>query len=155
MVSGLQQSGMMTRRFLLRLRPASVWRFLRAGIAGSAATLVDLGVLSLLVQIGHWDPRTASIPALLAGGIANFLGNRHFAFRAAQGSVARQALLYTVVEVIALALNGVLYDTALRTMPVAAHGYWAVRLVTSHLVFVCWSYPLWRRVFTVSRPRLA
>ena len=115
---------------------------------------MDLGVLSLLVQVGHWDPRAASIPALLAGGVANFLGNRHFAFRAAEGPIARQALLYALVEVIALGMNGFLYDTALRTMPVTAHAYWAVRLVTSHLVFVCWSYPLWRRVFTVSRPPL-
>lgn len=133
----------------------AVWRFVRAAVTGSGATLVDLGVLSLLVQVGRWDPRAASLPALVAGGVANFLGNRHFAFRAAAGSIARQALFYTLVEVIALALNGALYDAALRAVPAAGHGYWAVRLVTSHLVFVCWSYPLWRRVFSVSRPRLA
>ena len=118
---------------------------LRAGIAGAAATLVDLGVLALLVSVLHQDPRAANVPALLAGGIANFLGNRHFAFRAARGSLARQAVLYTVVEVIALALNGVFYDTVLRFAPHAP--YWLVRLATSHVVFLCWSYPLWRKVF--------
>ncbi len=128
------------------------WRFVRAGVAGSAATLVDLGVLALLVQLGHWDPRVASIPALLAGGVANFVGNRHFAFRAAQGAMGRQAILYTLVEGVALMANGLLFDAALRTMPITEHAYWAVRLVTSHMVFVCWSYPLWRRVFTVSHP---
>ena len=120
---------------------------LRAGAAGIAATLTDLGVLALLVSVFHWDPRAASIPALLAGGVANFIGNRHFAFRAAKGSLAKQAVGYTIVEVVALALNGLLYDVVLRSAPVTAHAYWAVRLVTSHLVFLCWSYPLWRRVF--------
>jgi putative flippase GtrA len=108
---------------------------------------VDLGVLALLVSVFHVDARAASIPALIAGGVANFLGNRHFAFRATQGSLARQAALYTVVEVIALALNGLLYDTVLRIVPHAHDAYWLVRLATSHAVFLCWSYPLWRRVF--------
>jgi putative flippase GtrA len=111
--------------------------------------LIDLAVLAVLVTGFHVGARVASLPALLAGGVANFVGNRHFAFRARQGSLARQVVLYTLVEVIALALNGVLYDTALRTWPGVVHEYWLVRLATSHLVFLLWSYPLWRRVFAV------
>ena len=129
---------------------ARLARFLRAGIAGAAATLVDVATLALLVTGLQLDPRFASFPALIAGGIANFVGNRHFAFRAREGSLARQAVLYTVVEVIALALNALLYDTALRTLPDARPLYWLVRLATSHLVFLLWSYPLWRRVFAVT-----
>jgi putative flippase GtrA len=132
------------------VRLADVVRLLRAGAAGLAATAVDLGVLALLVSGLHVDARLASIPALIAGGVANFVGNRHFAFRgdgAERGDLARQALGYTLVEVIALALNGILYDTTLRLFPAATSAYWAVRLVTSHLVFLAWSYPLWRRVF--------
>jgi putative flippase GtrA len=123
----------------------------RAGIAGVAATLVDVGTLAVLVSLLHWDPRAASVPALVLGGLANFVGNRHFAFRAARGSLARQAVLYTVVEVLALAFNGALYDAALRALPNAAHVYWLVRLATSHLVFLAWSYPLWNRVFVEDR----
>ena len=52
----------------------------------------------------------------------------------------------------ALALNGILYDTALRMVPSATPIYWAVRLVTSHIVFLAWSYPLWRRVFAARPP---
>lgn len=91
----------------------------------------------------------------------NFLGNRHYAFRAAQGSLARQATLYTLVELVALALNGVLFDLVMRLLaahavashsaPVAAWAYAPVRLVTSHVVFLAWSYPLWRLVFKVPR----
>jgi putative flippase GtrA len=131
---------------------AKVMQLLRAGAAGIAATAVDLLTLALCVSALHVDARVASIPALVAGGITNFLGNRHFAFRAGAGNVAKQAVGYTVVELVALALNGILYDTVLRVVPNAAHVYWAVRLVTSHVVFLAWSYPLWRRVFAVRTP---
>ena len=114
------------------LSPDRIFETLRAGAAGIAATAADLAVLTLLV----------------AGGVVNFVGNRHFAFRAQTGPLVRQAILYTLVEVIALALNGLLYDVTLRAFPGARPAYWLVRLVTSHVVFLAWSFPLWRRVFT-------
>ena len=128
-------------------------RVVRAFLAGGAATFADLAVLATLVSIAGVAPRVASIPALLVGGVVNFLGNRHFAFRAAGGSLARQAALYTIVELAALGANGVLFDVVMRLLPV--HFAWAyvpVRLVTSHVVFLAWSYPLWRLVFRVPRP---
>lgn len=128
---------------------------MRSGLVGALATGVDLAVLALLVSgfgvSAHW----ANVPALIAGGVANFLGNRHFAFRARGGSLTRQALGYTAVEIVALVLNGVLYDVALRAIPGAVHLYWLVRIVTSHAVFLCWSYPLWRKVFRVRTPATA
>jgi len=126
-------------------------RLLRAGVAGLAATLADLAVLALLVSLGHIDARIASLPALVVGGVVNFIGNRHFAFRASAGSLIRQAGLYAVVEILALAFNGLLYDFILRTIPGAPRAYVLVRLLTSHLVFLAWSYPLWRIVFRPSR----
>jgi putative flippase GtrA len=130
------------------------WRkiaqLLRAGVAGLAATGSDLAALAILVSVLHVDPRIANIPALLVGGVVNFIGNRHFAFRAQKGHVGRQAVGYTAVELVALALNGFLYDLVLRTVPESTHLYWVVRLVTSHVVFLAWSYPLWRKVFRVA-----
>ena len=125
-------------------------RVLRALLAGGAATLADIAVLALLVSLLGFAPREASIPALMVGGIVNFLGNRHFAFRASRGSLARQAALYAVVEIAALAANGILFDIVMRLLPPGlAWAYFPVRLVTSHLVFLAWSYPLWRLVFRV------
>jgi len=126
---------------------------LRAGLAGIVATGIDLLVLAVLVSGLHLNAHVANVPALVAGGVANFLGNRHFAFRARSESLTRQAIGYTAVEIVALALNGLLFDAALRVFPNAAHLYWAVRLVTSHMVFLLWSYPLWCLVFRV-RPGL-
>lgn len=124
----------------------------RAFLAGAAATLADLAVLTVLVSGLGLAPRVANVPALLVGGVVNFLGNRHFAFRASTGSLPRQAALYTLVELVALALNGVLFDVAMRALPAHGAAYLLTRLVTSHVVFLLWSYPLWRLVFRVERP---
>ena len=134
--------------------PRDPLRVLRALLAGGAATLADIAVLALLVSAFGLAPRVASLPALLVGGVVNFFGNRHFAFRASHGSLARQGVLYAVVELAALAANGVLFDVVMRFLPHGlAWAYVPVRLVTSHVVFLAWSYPLWRLVFRV--PRLA
>ena len=123
-------------------------RILRALLAGGAATLADIAVLALLVSVVGLAPRVASIPALVIGGVVNFLGNRHFAFRASHGSLAKQAVLYAIVEIAALAANGVLFDVVMRLLPPGlAWAYVPVRLATSHIVFLAWSYPPWRLVF--------
>jgi putative flippase GtrA len=127
---------------------AKFFELARSLLAGGAATLSDLVVLTILVSLLHWSPRDANLPALLIGGVVNFFGNRNFAFRA-QGDLHRHVIGYTLVEIVALALNGFLYDGFLRAIPGAAHLYWLVRLATSNVVFLCWSYPLWRRVFRV------
>jgi putative flippase GtrA len=125
---------------------------LRSGVVGLAATGADLLVLTLLVEVAHLHPRAANVPALLVGGLVNFVGNRIYAFRAKEGNAAAQAVGYTAVEGVALALNGVLFDAVLRWIPVTDAYFWLVRLITTNLVFVAWSYPLWRRVFRVRRP---
>jgi len=131
------------------------WRKLRAlarsALAGLAATGADLATLTILVEVFELHPRTANVPALLVGALTNFIGNRIYAFRARQGSAAKQALGYSVVEAVALGLNGVLYEAALRFIPGSTSIFWLVRLITSCVVFLGWSYPLWRRVFRVKQ----
>ena len=129
-----------------------ILELLRSFLAGGAATLADLAVLTVLVAIAHWSPREANLPALFVGGVVNFFGNRHFAFRAQKGALHKNVVGYALVEIVALALNGILYDAFLRAVPSAAHLYWLVRLTTSHVVFLLWSYPLWRRVFQLETP---
>jgi putative flippase GtrA len=124
---------------------------LRSGLAGLAATGADLGTLSLLVAVAHWQARAANVPALLVGGVVNFIGNRIYAFHARGGNAAAQVVGYTAVEGVALGLNGLLYDAVLRWVPETAAYFWLVRLVTTNVVFVLWSYPLWQRVFRVRR----
>jgi putative flippase GtrA len=129
-----------------------VKRLLRSGLAGLFATGADLLVLTLLVTAAHWTPRAANVPALIVGGVVNFVGNRAYAFRARQGNVAKQAVGFSAVELVALGLNGVLYDAVLRVFPGASRLFWLVRIGTTHLVFLAWSFPLWNRVFRGGAP---
>ena len=138
---------MIRKRLRETWTPARLFELARSLVAGGAATLADLAVLTFSVAVLHLSPQAANVPALVAGGVVNFFGNRHFAFRAHEGSVERHVLGYTLVEIVALALNGALYDLVLRAAPASSHVYWLVRLVTSHIVFLLWSYPLWRKVF--------
>jgi putative flippase GtrA len=124
-------------------------RFVRSLLAGGLATAADLATLFVLVSLLHLPPREANVPALLAGAAVQFFANRHFVFRARDGSLARQAMLFVVVETMALLLNGILYDRAMRLVAPAL--YAVVRLVTSNVVYVGFSYPLWRFVFRANR----
>jgi putative flippase GtrA len=132
---------------------ASLKTVARSGVAGLAATAADLATLAILVELAHWHARTANIPALLVGGIVNFVGNRSYAFHARAGNAAKQAVGYSVVEGVALGLNGLLYEAALRLIPSAESVFWLVRLLTTSVVFLAWSFPLWRRVFRVRNKR--
>lgn len=126
-------------------------RMVRSAAAGLAATGADLATLTILVVGLHWPARSANVPALLVGGVVNFVGNRVYAFHARRGNAAIQAMGFTAVELVALALNGILYDAVLRLVPAAAAVFWLVRLFTTNVVFLFWSYPLWHKVFSVRR----
>jgi putative flippase GtrA len=148
----------MARRLLLspavralRVKAEALQRLLRSGAAGLAATAADLATLALLVSGAGWSPRAANVPALLVGGVVNFVGNRRYAFHAREGNAAVQALGFTVVEGVALVLNGVLYDFVLRVAPGVAAVYWLVRIFTTNLIFLAWSFPLWHLVFRAPR----
>lgn len=123
--------------------------FLRSALAGGAATVVDVAVLSVLVSVLGVAPRVANVPSLVAGAAVSFVGNRHFAFRAGAGSLSRQAVLFVGVEIVTFVLNAVLFDLALRVLPATALAAAAARLAVGHVVFLLWSYPSWRHVFRV------
>jgi putative flippase GtrA len=131
------------------LRPL-IGRLLRSAVAGGLATLVDLGVLTGLVALFGLTPRAASVPALIAGGIVAFVTQKRYAFRAPGGRVLRQAMQFGVVQVGSAILTGLLFDLVLRFVPRLTSSYVVVRLVTSNLVWLGFSFPLWHFVFRPS-----
>jgi putative flippase GtrA len=121
--------------------------FTRSALAGGAATVVDLGVIAFAVGALHLSPRAANLPALLAGAVVQFVGNRHFAFRARSGPLGRQLALFALTEAGALALNGLAYHLVASVFVLGVSGAVLARAVTTNAVYVLYSYPLWRRVF--------
>ena len=128
-------------------RTARLATFARSALTGGAATLVDLAVIAFTVGVLHLAPAVANVPALCAGAVVQFFGNRHFAFRGGAGGLARQAALFAVTEAVTMLLNGVLYHLIVTHVSLGAVGAVLVRAVTTNLVFVLWSYPVWKRIF--------
>src|SRR5262245_56788736 len=129
-----------------------IFTFLRSGAVGAAATIADVAVLALAVGFFGVSARVANVPALLAGVAIQFVGNRHWAFEAAHGPLRRQLVYFTVVEVGALLLNAIAYDVVARHTMLDALCAVAVRLIVRAVVFLGFSFPLWRRVFDVPAP---
>ncbi len=121
--------------------------FARSALAGGFATLVDLGVIAFAVGVLHLSPAAANAPGLLAGAVAQFFGNRCFAFQGRSGGLGRQAGLFVIAEVVTMALNWALYNTVVTHVALGAPGAVLVRAITTNLVFVLWSYPVWKRIF--------
>jgi putative flippase GtrA len=132
--------------------------FVRSALTGGAATLVDLGVIAFAVGVLGLAPTVANGPALLAGAVVQFFGNRHFAFRGGRGGLLRQGALFVVTEAVTLLLNGVLYHLAVTHLPLGGRALVSavlLRAVTTNLVFVLWSYPVWKRIFGPAPARAA
>jgi putative flippase GtrA len=127
-------------------------RLARSGIAGFVATVCDLGVLTGLTEFGGVSPRVASVPALVAGGLVMFFGQKYFAFQRQGKPTARELFSFVAVQAGGLVLTGLLYDTALRLVPSLAEHYVLLRLVTTNVVWLGYSFPLWHVVF---KPRAA
>ncbi len=114
---------------------------------GAAATLLDLGVLALLVSALGVSARLASAPALLLGVTAQFVGNKLFAFRDRSRDWVRQGLGFFAVEALGLLANLALFDLAVRHTAVP---YLLARLGITSLVYFAVCLPLWSLVFRAS-----
>lgn len=132
-------------------RPNELVTFLRSLLTGGAATVADFAVLAIAVGAMGVSARMANVPALLVGALVQFIGNRHFAFDdARRGCIKRQMWLFTLSEVVALSINAVLYDQVAQRVTLDALGAVLVRGATCAVVFLAWSYPVWRRIFRSS-----
>lgn len=125
-------------------RFSRLFRFGRALVVGSGATLVDFAVLMTCIRILDMTPALARAPALVAGASFQFFGHRSFTFRARSGGLSRQAKLFISVEIVALVLNLSLYEALLTR--VHALPPEILSFVGSFLVFVTFAYPMHRRL---------
>src|SRR5688572_7225351 len=120
-----------------------MWRkYLKSTAVGGIATLVDLAVLALFVEVLAIDARLANVPALALGVLVQFLGNKLFAFDDRSEDWARQGALFASVEAGALLLNAAVFHVASSFIP-----YLAARVLVQALVYLGFSLPLWSRIF--------
>lgn len=128
------------------------YRFGRALIVGSGATLVDFSIFTTCVRAIDIAPGHARLPALLAGACVQFVGSRGFTFRAQAGRLSRQLKLFFVAEACTLGLNWSVFQLLLRhvrSLPPEL-----VSFLGTGLVFVTFAYPMRRWVIFRLPPEL-
>lgn len=123
-----------------------IFRFIRTAQVGGLATIADLGILTLLVEMLHWTKREANLPALSVGFCIQFFGNRHFVFRAKKGRFSKQLILFTLVEGMAFGLVALLYHYLVPSLEIP---YQFTRMIVTGIVFFGFSYPIWHYIFKV------
>lgn len=115
----------------------------RSAAVGVLASVADLASLAGAIALGV-DPLVANVPALLLGLIIQFVGNKYFAFRDASPRVARQLAIFSLVEIVALALNAAVFHLAVSGLAVPAL---LARVLASGLVYFGFSLRIWRHIF--------
>jgi putative flippase GtrA len=120
------------------------YRFVRALVVGSGATLVDFSIFTTCMRALGITPTWARLPALVAGASVQFFGNRTFTFRAQAGNLSRQAKLFLGAELVTLALNWSTFRFLVPRITVVPPEI--VGFLGSFLVFIGFAYPMRRLV---------
>jgi putative flippase GtrA len=120
-------------------------RLLRSVGVGGVGTAVDLLILVGLASGVGLGARVASPIALVAGLLVQFVGQKLFAFRDQRPQWGKQAVLFGLVEGVALVLNLWLFDLAVRLVPAP---YPLLRVAVQFVVYVGLCLPLWSRIFS-------
>lgn len=120
----------------------------RSAVVGAGATALDFLCLVSLVSGLGVSARAASIPALSVGIVAQFVGNKVFAFRDKSPDWVRQAAWFLAIEALGFACNAVLFD---RLLVLSHLPYVVCRMLSTSTVYFCVCLPLWSRLFSTTR----
>ncbi|MCA9521546.1 MAG: GtrA family protein, partial [Myxococcales bacterium] len=122
-------------------RRSETRQFSRSMFSGLVATLADLAVLTLLVERVGLSTAQANLPALMVGAALQFVGNKWFVFRSGNAPIVRQGILFSLAELATFSLNALLYHLFVSVLPLP---YQLTRVVLGAVVYVGFSYPIWR-----------
>jgi putative flippase GtrA len=123
-----------------------VKRFMRSSAVGILATVLDMATLALFVKAFHWNDTLAKIPALAIGTSTQFIGSRYYAFRAQQGKIGRQMKWFVFAEFCAFWITVLVFHAMDKWLHIPI---WIANLASGSVVYFGFSYPIWKRVFTV------
>lgn len=133
------------KSFLRQIQKVLHIRFTKTVVVGLVASLVDLLCLVVLVEFLGVSKDGANVPSLIAGASIQFLGNRHVVFKSTHKKALPQIIKFTIAELASLALNALGFHLLVVYSPVP---YPLIRPLVTFIVFVGFSNPLWRKVFS-------
>ena len=85
---------------------ALVGQFLKFGMVGALAFVIDYGVLMLLSQVVGWDPVISSVFSFVISLVFNYVASMRFVFERREDlSRRREFTIFVVLSVIGLLIN--------------------------------------------------
>lgn len=82
-----------------------ILQFIKFGIVGLVATLIDFGVLTLLKEIAYIDVLVASAISFSVSVIANYILSMLFVFKSAQNNKIKEFIIFVALSFGGLLLN--------------------------------------------------
>jgi putative flippase GtrA len=121
----------------------------RSAATSIFTTSLDLGTLTVLVELFHLNYVIATFFGTVVGSLSNFLINRHWAFEARAGAAHWQLFRFLPVQAGSSALHtlGVWLITEHTRLK-----YFGSKVVVSVIVYLIWNYPM-NRFFVFPRSK--
>lgn len=115
-------------------------QFMKFGVVGFIAFLIDYGLLMLLSQAFGWDPVPAAAVSFIVSLVFNYLASMRYVFtRKENMSRAREFVIFCVLSAIGLLINEVIIWAGTALL---GSGAWAVtfnKLVATVIVAI-WNF---------------
>ena len=81
-------------------------QFLKFGVVGAVAFVIDYGILMLLSQVVGWDPVLSSAISFTVSVVFNYVASMRYVFtRREDLSRRREFVIFVVLSIIGLAIN--------------------------------------------------
>jgi putative flippase GtrA len=129
--------------YLLVVTKKNARELVTAGFGGIAATLVDVAILVLLVEVIGLSIPVAAFLASAAGAVMNFVLNKYIAFRDRSPITFQQVVRFGAVAV----ATALLMALAMKLVAVELGvPYIAAKLLCAVTVFMVWTYPAQRKL---------
>lgn len=119
---------------------ALIEQFLKFGVVGVIATVIDYGILMLLSQLAGWDPLPASVVSFTVSLIFNYLASMRFVFERREDiSRRRELAVFVALSVVGLALNSAIMWVGTQLLGSGPVAVTVTKLVATCLVML-WNF---------------
>ncbi len=127
---------------------------LRYGMVGVVGTIIDVGLLYLLVEFAHFPILSAATLSFCAAVANNFFMNKYWTFKNREKKSLRQSLKFLATALVGLALNNLILSLLIFVFHI---WYVFAKLITSGIVFF-WNFSankFWTFAsYVIARPEL-
>ena len=118
-------------------------QFLKFGVVGAIAFVIDYGILMLLSQVVGWDPVPSSAISFTVSVVFNYLASMRYVFtRREDLSREREFVIFVILSIIGLGINSACIWVGTQALGNGAVAVTATKVVAT-VVVALWNF--WSR----------